>query len=124
MGRLRVSVLRMVVVALYVLTSSLLGFAHQPASLSLAKNLPAEFMLPDGSYPDICGPDMDTGGGSKALIVCDACIITAGSMLPAAPPAVAMPCRFVPILFQSAGAAPPPAAAVARPRSRGPPSHA
>ena len=66
---------RAVVLVLYVLASVGVGFAHRvdplPADL-------AQYMLPDGTIPTICGGKQsnDNGGHAAHRQICDACCLT------------------------------------------------
>lgn len=70
-----------VVLVLYALASASIGFAHRfnlvPADL-------AQFVLPDGTLPTICGGDNDddSRGQSAHSQTCDACCLTHAPGLP------------------------------------------
>lgn len=67
---------RQLLLALYVLAMSTLGFAHKPLQASEAQDLSA-YALPDGTLPDLCL----TGGGdgskapARASATCQACLL-------------------------------------------------
>jgi len=78
---IRCKAARLVALALYILASASLGFAHKPAPVSVDL---AQFILPDGTLPPICGGkgSQDTGDHHAHLPSCDACCLTHASGLP------------------------------------------
>lgn len=97
MGKLRRQILRLFFAALYVLSATTLGFAHVGNTGARAAGVPvmaAEYLLPDGSVPDICFGEMDDDEGGKPLLkVCEACLlVSVGALIPHAP-GIEMPVR-------------------------------
>lgn len=64
-----------IVLALYVLASVSVGFAHRVDPVPAD---PAQYMLPDGTIPTICGgkQSKDNGGHAAHRQICDACCLT------------------------------------------------
>lgn len=59
------------------------GFAHKPASATAPSVLElAQYVLPDGTLPDICLNDMVGKVKHTAPIKCEACRIAGGLMMP------------------------------------------
>jgi len=94
--------LRVLLVAAVVMSA----FAHraavaEPTSLELA-----QYVLPDGTFPDLCDPGGDGAGHAHAF--CDFCLI-AGASAPAQPvaPALASPLPVVLAVVLPPRAAPP-----------------
>lgn len=75
------------VLALYALATLLLSFAHQPvlqAGAGGEEDLSA-YVLPDGSFPLICGWDEAEGSppaSQYGAFLCDACLLTSAPGLP------------------------------------------
>lgn len=76
--------MRFVAAALLALTTVLVGFAHRPIVLGGTSSGLAAYVLPDGSWPDLCHVDLDVGtrddgsgppahGGFDGH--CDACLL-------------------------------------------------
>lgn len=73
----------------------LIGFAHQPPRLhaSVPSSEVAAYMLPDGTLPPLCDlalADDDDHGGLHDHGRCEACLLSASTLLPP-PPALAFP---------------------------------
>lgn len=65
----------------YALAATLAGFGHNPARFDIATaSERAQFALPDGTVPTLCG-DPDSPGKS-ARTLCDACRLSAAPGLP------------------------------------------
>lgn len=121
LGRVRLPAIRIVVLALYVLASTLFGFAHSGSVYASAANpnsLSTAYMLPDGSYPDICG---GTGKTGDMPSVCDACMLASTTMGAEAPATAAVPTEYVVASFEPRDIASPFRAAIIDLKSRGPP---
>lgn len=63
------------------------GFAHKPLNAFAAQASEiASYQLPDGSVPDLCSVDAsDNSKGRMTDHGCDACLVSASTVLPAAP---------------------------------------
>jgi hypothetical protein len=83
--------LRVLLVAAVVMSA----FAHRAAVAEPTPLELAQYVLPDGSLPDICNSGSGDGAG-HVHVICDFCLI-AGSAAPAGPvaPALASPLRIV-----------------------------
>ena len=88
--------IRFSVAALYVLVTVLFGFAHRPLSIAdtgVPTDL-AQYALPDGSIPTICvtdGAEGKSNPSKRAIIICDACLVSASSLDTAASPTLQVP---------------------------------
>lgn len=92
---------------LLVAAVALSAFAHRAAVAEPTALELAQYVLPDGTFPDLCDPV--TGGGAGHFhVVCDFCLI-AGSAAPAQPvaPALASPLPVVLAVVLPPRAAPP-----------------
>src|ERR1039458_10301819 len=71
-------VARLAVLVLDVLASTTVGFAHRFGTIARSAEL-AQFALPDGTLPIICGQNSadDHGNSGEHAPCCDACCLTA-----------------------------------------------
>ena len=85
LGSIRSSVLRLALLVLYVLASASLPFAHRPVQAPVSAEL-AQFVLPDGTLPIICGRSFPGEPAHKHAqrTFCDACCLTSAPGLPPA----------------------------------------
>lgn len=85
----RLRLIRQWLLALYVLSMASLGFAHQALILPAPAPDLSAYVLPDGTLPVVCTPDMgDAPAGSLPHLnaaLCDACLLSAApGLLPCA----------------------------------------
>ncbi len=101
-----------------------LAFAHKPPQVMAAVLETASYVLPDGSYADLCIGDVAVKHPAASGF-CEACILTAASILPAPPDEGWLLSAFASLdnepVVADAGPGP---ESVERPRSRAPPAFA
>jgi hypothetical protein len=123
-SRIEIRPVRGLWLRLFVLAAVILSaFAHRPAVNAPSSYELAQYVLPDGTLPDLCATDQD-GAPVHEHAFCDFCLI-AGASAPAQP-AVSALSRPLPLLLavmMPVKTAPPIAAVeLATASKRGPPS--
>lgn len=100
---------------LCVLALLFLGFAHKPPQMPNGLSIiqSASYLLPDGSYPEICDESGNLAaqkgghGPLHAASHCEACLISASSLLPppadVSPPVLREAERLLPVGFAHNG---------------------
>ncbi|WP_416796818.1 hypothetical protein [Ciceribacter azotifigens] len=98
-----------------------LAFAHKPPQVMAASIENASYVLPDGSYADLCVGDVAVKHPSASGF-CEACILAAATLLPAPPEEGWLLSAFASLdnqpVFEGHYLGP---ESVERPRSRAPP---
>lgn len=109
----------------------LLGFSHQPPAFANGLSLveAAHYVLPDGSLPDICDDSGTLSGDGHdhsplhANARCEACLISASTLVPPPPGDIVVPRREAGRLLPAALERPSLVAFRLTAAPRGPPAH-